>query len=142
VKQGTYAGQVRAYALVRYIGPARLKGEPLVRIVSGEIHRALGLVNRYPLVCDALASQSFLKENRLALEGREGTPSGQGAQVVFTYRLLDLPHSTAVQAAEPPLSSYRGIAQAVFESLGGGEAFIRSQRLDSHGSADSPGDPR
>jgi hypothetical protein len=140
VKQGTYSEQVRAYALVRYIAPARNRREPDVRIVAGEIHRALGFVNRYPLVCDALISRRFLAENRLTLLRREGPPSGQGARVVLTYRFLDPPAPAPQPSAELPLSAYRGIARAVFQTLGGGENFMRGRRESLYEPENAPGD--
>src|ERR1035438_4508656 len=85
----SYSEQVRAYAVGKYIGPGRNRRDPLVRIVAGDVHKALGLNNRYPLVCNALSSRKFLAGNHLMLERREGPPSGQGARVAFTYRFLD-----------------------------------------------------
>ena len=37
---------------------------------------------------------------------------------------------------ELPLSHYRGIAKEVFQDLGGGEAFIRSEREGFYGPGD------
>jgi hypothetical protein len=39
---------------------------------------------------------------------------------------------------ELPLSHYRGIAKEVFQSLGGGEAFIRGEREHFYGPGDDP----
>jgi 5-methylcytosine-specific restriction protein B len=137
VKQDSYAEQVRSYAVGKFIGPGRKRRDPTVRIVAGEVHKALGLRNRYPLVCNALNSRKFLVENRLMLEQREGPPSGQGARVVFTYRLLDEKGPGSEAPVELPLSRYRGIAKEAFRSLGGGEAFIRSERDHFYGPGDA-----
>jgi 5-methylcytosine-specific restriction protein B len=142
MKQDSYAERVRSYALGKYIGPGRKRREPTVRVVAGDVHRALGLSNRYPLVCNALSARKFLAQNRLALEQREGPPSGQGARVAFTYRLLDEQDPAAGATVEVPLSNYRGIAKEVFQSLGGGEAFIRSQRERFYGPGDAPGEDK
>lgn len=117
---------VKDYARRQVIDPARRNGNKTVRIVAGEIHKALGFTNRVPLVCNALASKGFLKENRLHLESRQGPPSGLSTTVVFTYRL-----ENGGKPEESRLSSflrYRGAGREVFQALGGGEAFIQSER--------------
>jgi hypothetical protein len=118
---------IRDYARREYIEPARRRGEDVVRIQAGDIHRALGLNNRVPLVCSALASRAFLRENGLQLQRREGPPSGISTTVVFTYRL----ERNAEDRTSPRVSAFhalRGAGKVVFESLGGGEAFIRAER--------------
>jgi hypothetical protein len=118
--------QIRDHARRQYIEAARRRGEAVVRIVAGDVHKALGLSNRVPVVCNALSSKSFLEENKITLEGREGPPSGLSTTVRFTYRLLrenrDAPGSPS------PFLGLRGIAKQVFQALGGGEAFIRAER--------------
>src|SRR5208283_3749681 len=83
------ADQYREFAKHEYVEPARQRGDKTVRIVAGDVHRALGLKNRVPGVCQALGSNKFLDENRLQLEKMEGPPKGLGTTVVFTYRLRD-----------------------------------------------------
>ena len=51
--------EVRSYALEKYIEPARKQGMTEVKIKADEVHKALGLKNRVPLVCSALRSQRF-----------------------------------------------------------------------------------
>jgi hypothetical protein len=58
--------------------------------------------------------------------------------VTFTYRLLDKAGKTSRQAAEWPFLRLRGIGKDVFQSLGGGEAFIRKEREQFYG----PGEDR
>lgn len=136
MEQDSYSEQVRIHAAGTYIGAGRKRGDPTVRIVAGDVHRALGLHNRYPLVCNALSSRKFLAENRLELVQREGPPSGQGARVAFTYRLLEAQAPGPETPVELPLSRFRGIAKEVFQGLGGGEAFIRSGREHFYGPGD------
>ena len=124
LKASSLTDQVRDYARRRYVDAARRRGESVVHIVAGDVHKALRLSNRVPLVCNALSSKSFLEENKLALERREGPPSGLSTTVRFTYRLLG-------QNGPPRSSSFlelRGIAKQVFKSLGGGESFLRAER--------------
>jgi len=117
--------QIRDHARRQYIEVARRRREAIVQIVAGDVHKALGLSNRVPVVCNALASKRFLEENKIALESREGPPSGLSTTVKFTYRLLE---SAANDAPRAPFLGLRGIAKQVFQALGGGEAFIRSER--------------
>ena len=73
--QVTYADQVREHARHEYIEPARRRGDSAVKIVAGDVQKAARLVNRTALVCQALKSHKFLKENHLALERWDGPPS-------------------------------------------------------------------
>jgi hypothetical protein len=131
VQAASNAQQVRDYARREYIEPARHRKQATVRIVAGDVARALKLNQRVANVCQALSGASFLQANHLAIEKREGPPSGQGTRVTFTYRLLD--HSKDRTDAEESISflDLIGAGKEVFDSLGGGEAFIRSLRNDS-----------
>lgn len=124
--------RVREYARREYIEPARRHGEITVRIVAGDVHKALGLHNRSPQVCSALRSHKFLEENHLALVKAEGPPGGMSTTMTFTYRLLETREQSTPEA-DRFLRIY-GIGKEVFESLGGGEAFIRSERENFYGS--------
>ncbi len=124
--------RVREYAQREYIEPARKRGEVTVRIVAGDIQKALGLHNRSPQVCSALRSRKLLEDNHLALVKEEGPPGGMSTTMTFTYRLLDDGKERGRKA--DPLARFWGIGKEVFESLGGGEAFIRSERENFYGS--------
>ena len=128
MKQDSPTNLIREYVLRKYIEPSRRRRDVTVRIVAGEVHQALGLNNRFPTVCNALSARKFLEENRLALEKREGPPKGLGARVTFTYKLLDEHAPVSGEPAQPSLMSLLGIGKELFESLGGGEAFIRRER--------------
>jgi 5-methylcytosine-specific restriction protein B len=126
--QVKYADQVREHARHEYIEPARGRGDSTVRIVAGEVQKAVRLVNRTALVCQALKSHKFLEENHLALEKWDGPPSGMSTTVTFTYRLAGQQRAAGQPPGESPLLRLWGIGKEVFQSLGGGEAFIRSER--------------
>jgi hypothetical protein len=128
VEKQAYAEQSRDYAAEQYVRPARRRGDSLVQITAGDIHKALGFRNRVPAVCQALKSKKFLEENQLVLEKVEGPPSGQSTTVAFTYRLKDSGQSSNKTAADDSFSKLRGIAKDIFRNLGGGEAFIRKER--------------
>jgi hypothetical protein len=131
--QTSHADRVRDYARQKYVEPARRRHESTIRIVAGEVQKAVRLSNRVSLVCQALKSHKFLNENHLALEKWDGPPSGMSTTVVFTYRLLDEAGLTSCQPEESPFLRLRGIAKDVFQSLGGGEAFIRKERERFYG---------
>jgi hypothetical protein len=118
--------RIRDHARRQYIEAARRRRESVVQIVAGDVHKALGLSNRVPVVCNALSSKRFLEENRIALESREGPPSGLSTTVRFTYRLLR--ENGGAPGSPSPFLGLRGIAKQVFQALGGGEAFIRAER--------------
>jgi hypothetical protein len=135
--QTSHADRVREHARREYIEPARRRHEPTIRIVAGDVQKAVRLSNRVSLVCQALKSHKFLDENRLVLEKWDGPPSGMSTTVAFTYRLKDVAGQVPRQPAESPFVQLRGIAKDVFRSLGGGEAFIRKEREQFHGRGES-----
>ena len=129
----THADRVREHARREYIEPARRRHESTIRIVAGEVQKAVRLSNRVSLVCQALKSHKFLDENHLVLEKWEGPPSGMSTTVTFTYRLMDDAGQTPNESAEWAFQQLRGIGKDVFQSLGGGEAFIRKEREQFYG---------
>ena len=56
---GSVSDEVRAYVSEKYIEPARRRGERTVTVRAGDVHKALGLRNRVPLVIQALTSGLF-----------------------------------------------------------------------------------
>lgn len=126
LKTDSLTDQVRDYVRLQYINAARREGKSVVQIVVGDVHKALRLSNRVPLVCNALSSRKFLDENNLVLDSREGPPSGLSTTVRFTYRLLS--ENGAADRDRSPFLGLRGVAKQVFQALGGGETFIRAER--------------
>jgi hypothetical protein len=125
----SHSDRVREHARKRYVEQAKKRNESTVRIVAGDVQKAVHLSNRVPLVCQALKSRQFLEENGLVLEKWEGPPSGISTTVVFTYRFKKSPlHQESGRGATSPFLHLRGIAKDVFSSLGGGEAFLRNER--------------
>ena len=129
---------VRQYVRTRYIEPARCSGNLTVTVIAGEVQKGVGLQNRVPLVCQALKSKKFLKENDLILEKVEGPPSGMSTTVKFTYRLANKQEAKPAESPILRLLELRGLGKEVFASLGGGEAYLRKEREDFY----PPGDPR
>jgi hypothetical protein len=122
----TLADRIREYARQQFIQPARQSGQKTVRIIAGEVHKAMGLKARVPAVCHALASGEFLRTNHLALERRDGPPSGLGARAEFLYR-LDQNRATQ-ESDDDRFWKLRGIAKGVFPEPGGMEAYVLKMR--------------
>lgn len=121
--------RVKEFARLNYVEPALRRGDSKLEIIAGNVHKSLGLNNRVPIVCQALKSRDFLEKNHLEIEKIEGPPSGQGTRVKLTYRLTGKP--SELELEESPLLQLlrlQGIGKEVFQSLGGGEAFIRRER--------------
>ena len=138
----THADRVRDYAREHYVEPARVRKESSIRIVAGEVQKAVRLSNRVALVCQALKSHKFLDENGLILEKWEGPPSGMSTTVAFIYRLKSQGGVLSGQRAEWPFLRLRGVARDIFGSLGGGEAFIRNEREHFYPSPEEPGEAK
>lgn len=124
------AERVRAWVEEKVIQPAKARGEKVVTVTAGEVHRYLGLKNRVPLVCQALKSKRLLERNHLVLKEVSGPPSGLSTTLRITYEIGD--------SAPPrnPFWELRGIAKDVFRQLGGGENFIRQERESFSKAAD------
>lgn len=79
------ADQIRQFALLNYIEPARSRGETVVSIRAGDIHSQMGLSARLPAVCSALGTNKFESMcgiERLSIEGPHN-----GANTVFTFKV-------------------------------------------------------
>jgi hypothetical protein len=122
------SNQIREYARKRYIEPAIARREQRISVRAGDVHKALALKNRVPAVCQALESRTFLQENDLILEAKEGPPSGQSTTVVFTYRIANNDKSVAPETKFSGLMQLYGVGKEAFAKLGGGENFLRAER--------------
>jgi len=125
--------QIRDYVRREYIEPARQRKQARITVVVGDVHKAIHLTNRVPSVCQALRGKKFLAENHLVIEKYEGPKSGLGTTVTVTYRLTDTPCAQPAPSLPFPFLRFRGIAKEVFQSLGGGEQFIKNEREHFYG---------
>jgi hypothetical protein len=128
---------VRQHTSDVYLSPARRHREKRVSVNVGAVHKALRLGNRVPLVCTALGSKKFLKQNHLRLISKTGPPSGQSTTVTYTYELVD---EQAAQRSQDsgrhkrsmdPMEAWkqlRGSLKDVYAEYGGGEAYLRAER--------------
>jgi hypothetical protein len=127
---------VRRHAYEKYISPARRRRETTIAINVGEVHRALALDNRVPLVCAALGSKKFLTEHGLRIVSKTGPPSGQSTTVTFTYEIVR--PGAEEPTAKEAWQSLRGIAKDIYASFGGGEAYLRQERANFYGPGQDP----
>jgi hypothetical protein len=127
---------VRRHAYEKYISAARRRKEKIVAINVGEVHRALALNNRVPLVCAALGSKKFLTEHGLRILSKTGPPSGQSTTVTFTYEIVR--SGSQKPTAEEAWQSLRGIGKDVYAAFGGGEAYLRQERANFYGPGQDP----
>lgn len=119
---------IRRHAVEVYLAAALRCGETKVSINVGAVHKALSLNNRVPLVCAALSSNKFLKENHLRLVSKTGPPSGQSTTVTFTYEFVGKQEDDKAVDPQDTWNRLRGALKDVYAEYGGGEAYLRSER--------------
>lgn len=125
---------VRQHAREAYVKPAQRGGGRTFSINVGDVHRAVALRNRIPLVCQALESDKFLRKNQLKLVAKQGPPSGQSTTVTYTYEFVNIKPSTP---QEDPWVRLRGALKNVFANLGGGESYLQAERDNFHSGTQS-----
>lgn len=81
------ADRIRENVRARHIEPARQARRKAVTLRAGDIARDMGLNNRAPAVCTALASKLFLREAGLRLVERVGPR--QSTTTEFRFEILD-----------------------------------------------------
>ncbi|MCB2180198.1 hypothetical protein KQH54_03660 [bacterium] len=79
------ANEVREYAKVVYIDPARRLGKSTVSFTSSDIHKGMGLSARFPLVCSSIDASIFQGFASVILAKREGPK--QSSTVRWTFEL-------------------------------------------------------
>lgn len=83
---------VRELAQRKYVEPALRAGRPSVTIAVRDLARDLAEEgfpqNHYAQICTAIQTGKFLRQNGLAIEKKEGPPSGLSSTVVVHYRAV------------------------------------------------------
>lgn len=64
--------RIRQHVIDHYIAPARDRGDTQVEVISGTVHRDMGLENAMPSVCQVLEGKIFAQEAGVSLIDREG----------------------------------------------------------------------
>jgi hypothetical protein len=125
---------VLQFARANYFYPARTSGQKIVEVKAGEIHSGLRWSRRVPLVCSALSSRKFQNAAGVKLIGtKDAPPSGLSTRTIYRYEILDEdgPASFRQDSPAPPkrglLAAY-GVAAHLYGQVGGGDAFIESER--------------
>lgn len=79
------ADQVRKYAKVTFITPARQQGKKRVTFSAADVHKGMKLRSRYPLVCGAIDAKKFLEFAKVKQETRSGPK--ESSTVRWTFRV-------------------------------------------------------
>jgi hypothetical protein len=122
------------HVIARYVEPARSKGETTVQVRVGNVQKELGWTNRAPSVFSTLISKDFQLEAGVALVEKKGGPPSGGPSTTwqFVYKVLDSQKSHAGFAGKAVkgtgLMALYGICAPGFETLGGGDEFLRRER--------------
>ena len=128
----TLSDRIRVYGKEKYAVPARQRNEKRFSIKAGDVVRELRIGASYgAVVCSALKTREFLRDNDLRLVGRTGPPSGQSTTVTYTYEFVDTHQPSA--PTDDSWTRLRGALKDVFAELGGGEAYLLAERSDFHG---------
>jgi hypothetical protein len=78
---------VRDLLMTTILDPARTEGRTTVApLRAGEVHQAMQLSNRLPLVCSVMDGRKFRGQAQLKLVSRTGPR--QGASATYVYRVL------------------------------------------------------
>lgn len=129
------ASEIRDYSTRTYVVPARQRGQKRFSIKVGDIVREHSLYRSIPAVCSALKTKEFLRSNGLRLVDATGPKSGLSTTVVYTYEFIG-----PGQTTEPPAEAWqrlRGALKDVFSELGGGEAYLRSERRNFYSESEN-----
>lgn len=84
-KDHSDADEIRKYAKVKFVTPARQKGEKTVAFSAYDIHKGLGYNSRMPAVCSAIDAKKFAEFARVKLVKRSGPR--QGAATRWTFEI-------------------------------------------------------
>jgi len=83
VRQVPLAEQIRQFVNQTYIQSARERGDCVVKVRAGDVHREMKLNNRMPAVCGALETNLFNSSFGVELVSREGPKRGASALYEF-----------------------------------------------------------
>jgi hypothetical protein len=146
------ADQVRAMALMKYVMPAKKAGKKELSVAVRSLLKDLEEVdfplNYTPLVCSAIKTQGFQRENGLEITSIDGPKSQTGTTVVIHYRIVEKDLGFSVRdearnsAAETPeqranrlVKKLRGLLRQEITNYGGTEAFMRWMRSEDEDAA-------
>ena len=141
------ADQVRAMALLKYVGPAKKAGSMEFSIAVKDLLKDLETVNfplNYtPLVCNSIKTKGFQLENNLEITRVDGPKSQTGTRVVVHYRIVGVGNAAGNAArnedpgarAKRLTEGLRGLLKRELADKGGAEGFIQWVRSDDEDAA-------
>jgi 5-methylcytosine-specific restriction enzyme B len=77
------AAAIRTFVDANYFKPAATRGDATVEIVSGDLHRAMGLNNAMPNVCQVLDGERLRDETGVSLIDRSEPPASSTVRYTF-----------------------------------------------------------
>lgn len=77
------ASAIRDFVNRHYIEPARFQRKKNVQVSASDIHKAMGLENRFPAVCSALDAGIFQEQYRVSISKRKGPLKGSTVTWLF-----------------------------------------------------------
>jgi hypothetical protein len=148
------ADQVRAMALLKYVGPAKKARSTEFSIAVKDLLKDLETIdfplNYTPLVCNSIKTKSFQRENHLEITRVEGPKSQMGTRVVVHYKVLGEGKAADSEAsgkgrqgkdetsgdrARRLTEGLRGLLKQELAAQGGTEAFVQWVRSDDENAA-------
>jgi hypothetical protein len=81
----THSQKVRQYCVSRFLEAARKESAHTVEVPVRAIHDGVGLKGRFPLVCSALQTRDFLREQ--GIQGVEIRGPYQSSTTVLVFSL-------------------------------------------------------
>lgn len=138
------AEYIRNFASEAFVKTALRRGDKLisipVRAVAEELKKKGFPPDRMPMVCSALGTKKFQRENGIVLDHWDGPAKRQSTTVVFHYRVAD--DTNEVDGAVVPVESsserafrltekIRGLMKDEIDAHGGAEGFMRWVRSDA-----------
>ena len=132
------AKRIRDY-MVDLVEAARAAGRSEISFRSGDVHKALGLKNAYPNVCNILKDKrrQFQRQARVTLleDKTTGPPSGMGGNLTCHYEIIGAASTatTAAAAASAQAACCPPDDGGVRERLARLEALVEGLVRDSDG---------
>ena len=82
----TTAYEIRRFVMKTYIQPARTRSEKIVTFSAEDVHNAMGLKSRFPLVCSSIDTDKFLDFASATLIKRVGPKQSNTVQWTFSLQ--------------------------------------------------------
>jgi hypothetical protein len=143
VAMDSLSDKIREVAKMKYVQPAKRAGKSEFSIavrdlLRDDLDQTMFPGNRVPLVCNAIRTRGFLRENGLEIVGVDGPRSKSSPTVVIRYRIGAGKQAARPESVEPNHSAedaesratrltnrLRGLLKEEITAYGGADAFMR-----------------